>query len=435
MWKSIKNVYASILLFISTVLLIGIIFTAVQLIHIGDEAKMTKNDYAHLHSVQYGLFNSTIWAEKIAHILDTKIDEFDFSTYNRKEIKKYVETILDTLIVEADRTFRDKNEKQRGFFDSILGSTKQMITDSLIDIKALRERVPEFTDAIMNELEKPSSQALLKKLMREKLHQLTKDNLAHTNMEVYDAIIKKYGTSDYLSCDAVLSKKLTETSVKMNQKMLLILLLTLILVIAVIFQSRILNTLSLLLLSLTSVSLLVSGVMLPMLDIEAKIDKLYFTILEKPLTFHNQILFFQTKSISDLVRLLIESGEAKMMVVGVLLTMFSIVFPFLKIISSYMYFYAKSVIGNNPITRFFALRSTKWSMADVMVVSIFMSYLGLDGVVDGELKHLKSRAEPINVITSNGTHLEVGFYLFMGFVATSFVLSILLERSKKKKHN
>jgi hypothetical protein len=435
MWNKIKKLYTSILLFISVLLLIGIISTVIQLIHIGDEAKVIKNDYAQLHSVQYGLFNSTIWAEKVALIIDEKIDEFDFSTENREAVKKYVETILDTLIVEADRVLREKNEKKRGFIDNILGSTKQMITDSLIDIKTIRAKVPQFTDAIMNELEKPSSQAMLKKLMHEKLHQLTKQNLAHTNMEDYDAILKKYNANDYATCDAVLSKEMRDVSVDMNQKMLLILAFSLALVIAVIFQSSVLHTYSLLLLSLTSISLLISGIMLPMLDIEAKIDKLFFTILEKPLVFHNQILFFQTKSISDLVRLLIESGEAKMMLVGALLTIFSIIFPLLKIISSYMYFYAKTIVGNNPITRFFALRSTKWSMADVMVVSIFMSYLGLDGVVDGELKHLKSRAEPINVITSNGTHLEAGFYLFIGFVATSFVLSVLLEKSKRKDHS
>ena len=172
--------------------------------------------------------------------------------------------------------------------------------------------------------------------------------------------------------------------------------------------------------------------MLPMLDIEAKISKLFFTILEKPLTFENQILFFQSKSISNLVSLLLESGEAKMILVGVLLVTFSIIFPTIKVISTYMYFYIHNVVGDNPVTRFFALKSTKWSMADVMVVSIFMAYLGLDGVVSNELKRVEERSQPINVITTNGTHLEVGFYLFLGFVVTSFVLSMLVEKTRQK---
>jgi uncharacterized paraquat-inducible protein A len=168
-----------------------------------------------------------------------------------------------------------------------------------------------------------------------------------------------------------------------------------------------------------------------MLDIEAKINKLYFIILEKPLTFTDQIIFFKSKSISDLVQLLLESDEIKMIFVGVLLVMFSIIFPTLKLISTYLYFYSRSFIGNNAIVRFFALRSTKWSMADVMVVSIFMAYLGLDSMIENELKKLVEQSAPVNVITSNGTELQVGFFLFVGFVFTSFILSILVENSRK----
>ncbi|HFU77311.1 MAG TPA: paraquat-inducible protein A, partial [Epsilonproteobacteria bacterium] len=193
-----------------------------------------------------------------------------------------------------------------------------------------------------------------------------------------------------------------------------------------------LTAIGLFLLSGTTVTLLVSGIILPMLDIEAKIAKLYFTILDHPIVFENQILFFQSKSISDLVRLLLDSDEVKMIFVGILLVMFSIIFPTLKLIATTMYFYSKSIIGDNPITRFFALKSTKWSMADVFVVSIFMAYLGLDGVVSSELKHLEAKSTPMNVITTNATHLEVGFFLFLGFVLTSFVLALMVERKRKK---
>jgi hypothetical protein len=219
-------------------------------------------------------------------------------------------------------------------------------------------------------------------------------------------------------------------SIQMHGLMYLILLLALVLIILILLHGK-LNTLALALLSGTTISLLITGIMLPMLDIEAKISKLYFTILDQTIIFENQILFFQSKSISDLVKLLLDSGETKMILVGALLVMFSIIFPTLKLIATTMYFYSTSWLGNNPMTRFFALRSTKWSMADVMVVSIFMAYLGLDGVVNNELKSLENSPEGINIITTNGTHLEVGFFLFLGFVLTSFVLSIMVERSKK----
>ena len=417
---------------ISILLLLTLIYFSVTLIQKGSIAKIYKADYATLHSVEYGMFNSDIWTAKITKIIDKKIETFDLNTNNRKEIKGYIETIIDTLILEAERVVKERNRGKRGFLDSILGSTKQMITDSLIDFKDLRKRVPEFTNAVMTEVEKPKNQARAKNVIREKLKYFMQEKFKQsTDMTVYYQVMKKYHTNNLDTCNTQLNEKRDLLSKNMHSTMLLMLLISTIIIVLVVFQGA-LNFIGLFLLSGTTVTLLISGIMLPMLDIEAKISKLYFIILDKPIVFENQILFFQSKSISDLVRLLLDSGEAKMILVGVLLVMFSIIFPTLKLIATAMYFYSKSIIGNNPLTRFFALRSTKWSMADVFVVSIFMAYLGLDGVVSNELRHLESRSAPINIITTNGTHLEVGFFLFLGFVLTSFVLSILVGKSKTK---
>jgi len=428
-----KKIFSYLLMLLSILLLSAIIYSVDHLIKTGDEAKALKLDYTQLHGVQYGLFNSTIWAEKIADVMDEKINEFDFTATSRAEIKTYVETIIDTLIVEADNRVREKNKQKRGFIDSLWGSGKQMVTDSLVDIKGLRKRVPEFTDSVMNELEKPANQQVVKAVMKDKLRSLMLSNVVHTDMSAYDQVLTRYQCSDYGSCSILLRKKLDEKAEEMNLYTITILMMATGLILLVILQGTILNSISLLLLSLTSVALLIPGILLPMLDIEAKISKFYFTILDKPITFTDQVLFFQSKSISDLVKLLLESPETKMIFVGVLLTTFSIIFPTLKLISTYLYYYSRSFIGNNAIVRFFALKSTKWSMADVMVVSIFMAYIGLDGVVTNELKVLEKESMPINVITSNGTHLEVGFFLFLGFVFASFALSILVERTRNIK--
>ena len=414
------------------VLLYSSIYSVKQIVDAGDEIKLLKDDYAQLHSVQYGLFNSTIWADKISMILNQKIDEFNFTESSREEIKKYVETILDTLIVEADKTIRRQNNKS-GFFNSLMGSTKQMVTDSLIDIKRLRDRVPEFTDTIMNELERPQNQTILKEVLRQKLQQLTKNNLAHTDMKEYNEILRRYQSKTFESCTKVLGKRLKAQNDKMDKLTVNILAFTLFIIFFIILQGSILKSISLLILSISSITLLIPGILLPMIDIEAKIDKLYFTILDKPLTFTDQILFFKSKSIYDLAYLLVQSEENKMIFIGILLTTFSIIFPTLKLIFTYIYFYSKDFISNNIIVQFFALRSTKWSMADVMVVSIFMAFIGLDGVIDSQLKILELKSQPINVITTNGTELQVGFFLFLGFVITSFVLSVLVENSRKKR--
>jgi len=422
----IKKIFSSWLIILSVLLLSSMIYTITHLIETGKEAKVLKVDYEQLHSLQYGLLNSNVWTEKISTVFRQKIDEFDFTSTSREEIKKYVETVIDTLIVEADKTVRRDNKK-RGFFKSLLGDTKQMITDELVNIRDLRQKVPQYTDAVMNELEKPANQKILKAVMKDKLHQFMKNNLTPVDMSGYNQILEVYQCNDFETCSTLLDAQLKQKAEEMNLYTIAILSMAFILIVLIILQGSI----TLLLLSLTSIALLIPGLLLPMLDIEAKINKLYFIILEKPLTFTDQIIFFKSKSISDLVQLLLESDEIKMIFVGVLLVMFSIIFPTLKLISTYLYFYSRSFIGNNAIVRFFALRSTKWSMADVMVVSIFMAYLGLDSMIENELKKLVEQSAPVNVITSNGTDLQVGFFLFLGFVFTSFVLSILVEKSRK----
>lgn len=429
----IRKHYQKLLIILSVILLSIIMYKVIHLIENGHTLKAQKSDYAQLHSVEYGLFNSTLWAEKISVIVEQKIDSFNFTKSSRLEIRTYVETILDALIVEAEKAVRKKNKK-RGFFDSVVGHTKQAITDSLIDFQNLRNRVPQFTDEVIDELAKPENQAILKKVLKEKLQQFTANTVAPpVNMEQFNAILKRYNTKEYRACTSTLDCQMDELKSTINQETITILILSVVLIILIVLQGSILRSASLILLSLTSITLLIPGLMLPMLDIEAKIDKLHFVILDKSVMFTDQVLFFQSKSIYDLVRLLMEEDELKMIFVGILLTTFSIIFPTIKLLSTTLYYYSKNAIGNNPVTRFFALRSTKWSMADVMVVSIFMAYLGLDGVIANELEKIENLSESINIITTNGTSLEVGFFLFLGFVASSFVLSIMADRTGKAR--
>jgi hypothetical protein len=427
-----KRFQSSWSMFLSMMLLSGIIYAVIQLIQIGNQTKVLKVHYAELHSVQYGLFNSAVWTQKLSSIINEKIDEFDFTSTNRDEIKQYVETIVDTLIIEADKKVRRENRK-RGFLKGIYGNARQKITDELVDIRGLRERVPQITNSVMDELEKKENQALIKAVLKDKLKQFMTNNIAAIDMSKYNHVVTLYGCNDFETCSALLHNEMKKHIQIMKRYTIAILTMATILILLIVMH-QVFRSMSLFLLSATSVSLLVSGLFLPMLDIEAKINKLYFTLLDKPISFTNQILFYQSKSISDLVKLLIESDELKMIFVGILLVMFSVIFPTLKLISTYLYYYSRSFIGDNAVVRFFALKSTKWSMADVMVVSIFMSYLGLDGVVDTQLRRLVKESEPINVITTNGTELQVGFFLFLGFVASSFILSILVEKSREYEY-
>jgi hypothetical protein len=177
------------------------------------------------------------------------------------------------------------------------------------------------------------------------------------------------------------------------------------------------------LLVLSLILLLTAGVTTPMIDIEAKIGSLSFVLVGHSIQFQNQVLYFQSKSILDVFRIMISHNDVLMKFVGVLLITFSVFFPLLKIASSFLYYYNYRGTKENPLIRFFVLKSGKWSMADVMVIAMFMTYIGFNGIITSQLDQLNETGPGLDVLTTNGTSLQPGFYLFLAYVLLGLFFS------------
>ena len=144
--------------------------------------------------------------------------------------------------------------------------------------------------------------------------------------------------------------------------------------------------------------------------------------------FDNQVLYFQSKSILDVFWILITHEDIQMIFVGVLLITFSIFFPLFKILSSLGYYYNYHYARDNPVIKFFVLQSGKWSMADVMVVAIFMAYIGFNGIITSQFSQLSSAGQELAILTTNGTSLQPGYYLFLTYTLLALFLSGFLTR-------
>jgi uncharacterized paraquat-inducible protein A len=153
-----------------------------------------------------------------------------------------------------------------------------------------------------------------------------------------------------------------------------------------------------------------------------------FVLMGHPIHFENQVLYFQSKSILDVFWIMIIHQDIQMKFVGVLLITFSIFFPLLKIISSLGYYFNYHHARENPVIKFFVLKSGKWSMADVMVVAMFMTYIGFNGIIDSQLGQLSSSAPELVILTTNGTSLQPGYYLFLTYTLLALFLSGFLTR-------
>ena len=151
------------------------------------------------------------------------------------------------------------------------------------------------------------------------------------------------------------------------------------------------------------------------------------TILGQPVSFADQVLYFQSKSVLEVFHTLINAGRPDMWIVGVLVLMFSIVFPTLKTLALALCLYRPALLRGNALTRFFALESSKWSMADVMALAIFMSFVAFNGLIPNTMNGLKETGADL-VIPTDSSRILPGYYLFLGFCLASLFLSKKLER-------
>jgi len=172
---------------------------------------------------------------------------------------------------------------------------------------------------------------------------------------------------------------------------------------------------------------LAGGVLTPMLEVEAKISRLGFTFLGEPIGFGSQVLYFQSKSVLEVFRTLVTMGRPDMWIVGVLVLMFSIVFPALKVFTLACCLFKPSLVRTNRLAKFFALESSKWSMADVMALAIFMSFVAFNGLISNTMNGLTQSGAQI-VIPTDSSKILPGYFLFIGFCLASLFLSKKLER-------
>jgi len=165
-----------------------------------------------------------------------------------------------------------------------------------------------------------------------------------------------------------------------------------------------------------------------MLEVEVRITRLDATLLGSPIEFQEQSLYSRSKTVLEVSRSLLEMHRPAMSLVAVLVILFSVVFPTLKMLALSASLFKPSLLRNSRIVRLLALELSKWSMADVMVLAIFMSFIAFNGVIESGLGAV--RQEPAVqqlVIPTNSSQILPGYYLFIGFCVSSIYLSKKLE--------
>ncbi|RYG00868.1 MAG: paraquat-inducible protein A, partial [Chitinophagaceae bacterium] len=169
------------------------------------------------------------------------------------------------------------------------------------------------------------------------------------------------------------------------------------------------------------------GLTASMIEVDARIGSLNFVLLGEQVNFQDQVLFFQSKSILDVVLVLIGGSGIDSIGVGVLLLVFSILFPILKLSSTGIHLLGRKSLAENKVIKYFAFQSGKWSMADVIVIAILMAYIGLNGLLENQLKRLSIPSDAVALISTHNTALQPGYIIFISFVLFGLALSTILK--------
>lgn len=401
-------------------------YVAVKLHQDSREDKKLKADFFTVNQIKYGILSGDKWTGQVSRIISMQIDSFNFTPSNRKILKKQVSNILLRLVDEADTMLHERQDK-------LSDRIKFSLIRGVVNLDKVRERVPKFSESILAELDKNENRTALKKILKQKVSDILGAACQDTLHE-QQAVIRLYGMQDMDAFNQHIFEKTEVIKGRMQVYgyVLIGCLLLVLLMWIYVYRHEDLYASSFLFSVIISFIALVVGVSLPMIEIDARIAMMDLHLLKSHIIFKDQVIFFQTKSIIDVIRILLTQGKADSILVGVLILMFSVLFPVTKLISITIYLFNHQ--RGNRFIHYMSFKSGKWSMADVMVIAIFMAYVGFDGILDDQLADITVHTDPINMLTTNRTTLQTGFVIFVSFVLFNLALAELLKKITSRKN-
>ncbi len=423
--------YAKLLLIagVSLVLLIEA-WCGYRVHQLSEEQKNYKIDYAFVNNIAYGLLSVDGWRDQVVSAVKKEAGDFRLTPEQQKELRKEIQQVLKAVV---DHAFEVINRKQTSF----RGKLRKFVVKTFVNREKIDNKVPGMTNKLMAEITKPATYKKLSKVADTALSQMGKasyDSSVAATKLVMDSVYRRYSVSDRAGFEQKTVTRLAQIKKETYQYVwgMLACIVAVMLVWLLLRNQRSLHVPLYLLSVVSAMILLVVGLTTTMIEIDARIAKMELHFLDKTISFEDQGLFFQSKSIIDVVMLLLHTGRLDSQIVGWLIMVFSVLFPFMKLCSTGVALISEDKWAKNPFIRYFAFESGKWSMADVMVVAILMTFIGFNGIVASKLSTFNYSHLPITSISTTNTSVQAGYIIFISFVIYGFVLSSILKKITKR---
>ncbi|WP_053058500.1 paraquat-inducible protein A [Pedobacter sp. BMA] len=397
-----------------------------QLHVLSGKQEQIKQDYAHINNITYGLFSVEQWRDRVAGIVNHQVRHFTMTKQQNKALHQEVEQILLALIDKAEALVNKKKK-------TISGKIQKFAIKNFVDTDKIKAQVPEFASQIIAEVNNPKNKKMLSRKAMKKFSEIEQNEKIDSALTAYkaavDTVFKRYQVQDASQLNSNLVNRLNRIrTFTYGYSFGMLGCIALVLFIWWVLRKRTDLHATLFIMSLLFAFILLAvGLTASMIEVDARISSLDFVLLKEHVTFKDQVLFFQSKSIMDVVHVLITQPGIDSILVGALILVFSILFPVVKLSATGVHLLSGKKIAENSVVKYFAFQSGKWSMADVIVIAILMAYIGLNGLLDRQLGALNLKSETLTVIATNNTALQPGYIIFISFVLYGLILSTILK--------
>ncbi|WP_161485168.1 paraquat-inducible protein A [Balneola sp. EhC07] len=404
---------------ILAVLLAGVAFSSFFIYRIESDKRVLETELIELSKVKYGLFNVDVWTEELTRIIIVRVNEFQMSESREDELRIKIEEFLEIAIAELEEGFEEENK------GSVGGFLKRGVA-SVTDVFGLmREKTPEITESIIIFIKDPENKELAKDFLIDKMQEYSDSTFSEIDYSLYDRILAKHDATEKREAINIIKGKVDSLNDRRTPYSVALFGIIGLLALIIPFSSDFMKA-EFTVLTIICGILLSVGVLIPMINIDARISRMEFELMGESIIFIDQVLYFKSKSILEVVWVMITNKKVDVMAVGILVFSFSVLFPVSKLLGSIAYIYSEK-LKNNPVIKFLVFKTAKWSMADVMVVAIFMAYIGFTGIISEQLTSLENIALNVDIMTTNASSLQIGFFLFTAFAVLSLMVSHKLQ--------
>ena len=429
----------ALLFLLSAILIIGIYFGQ-SLLQTNKKLQKYKEYQAEVSKIDYGLFNMHEWRTRAIDVFGERLTNFEIGDAAYEEVRVELEKYLRDIYKDYIATGK--------IFDNILADAEnnpninkfllKLLKDNLKDqIKELN--IPQYIPSMSAQLaaELKNNEPRIKEVLADQLNQMIKTEDPYAFSDRRQPIFDELEVNSPIEAIVKIKSNILQLKSERNHLMTIISFLFVLGILICFGMQKFLGFKAFItIVTSYSIALLILGITLPMIEIDARLNSFDFALLDANISFDEQTVFFQSKSILDVTSTLLESKGLDLKLVGILILCFSVIFPLIKLILSVL-FINISRLKENRTVKSFIFYLGKWSMADVFVVALFMAYIGFYGLVDGQLQQIERNQGGFAIETVNYSGLAPGALFFTAYCILSIFIGIAINvRDKKEKiHN